>query len=289
MPLIEPIIRPPAEADSLLLQVTTGCSANDCTFCGAYLIKPFRVKSQQEIFQDIDDAARTSADSRRVFLLDGDALALNNRQLLPILDKLNVSFPRLTRIASYANGYNITCRTDAELRELHDRNLRLVYVGLESGNQEILSMCNKRSRAVEMIDAVRRAASVGIKSSVMVLLGLGGVRLSSSHVQDTVNALNLMQPRYLSLLSLMLVPGTKLHAQATRQQFVPLNAGQTLAECYDLLQGLNLSGTIFRANHASNYLSLEGRLPHDKPILLSRIRAALDGSIRLRNEAYRGL
>ncbi|MDD5218836.1 MAG: radical SAM protein, partial [Candidatus Omnitrophica bacterium] len=154
--IIEPIIRPPAEADSFLLQVTTGCSSNTCTFCGAYPGKPFRIKPLEEVFRDIEDGAAWFPGTRRVFLLDGDALAVRNEKLLPVLDKLVQSFPKLSRISSYANGYNLTQRSDEELKELYDRRLRLLYIGLESGSQAVLDRCRKRARAREMVEAVRR-------------------------------------------------------------------------------------------------------------------------------------
>lgn len=161
MPIIEPVIRPPSESQSFLLQVTTGCSANTCDFCAAYLEKSFKAKVFLEIKNDIKAGSREFPDCRRVFLMDGDALALNNRRLLPILDELNKSFPKLTRISSYANGYNITWRKKEELDELKSRKLSLIYMGLESGSQKILDYHNKRSKAKEMVDAVRMCQDAG--------------------------------------------------------------------------------------------------------------------------------
>jgi len=289
MPLVEPVIRPPSEAESFLLQVTVGCSANSCSFCGAYRKKPYRLKDREEIESDIGEWSRLSPETRRVFLLDGDALSAGNDVLLPVLDRLNGTFARLARVASYANGFNITGRSDEELRELAERNLRLVYIGLESGSQEVLDRCRKRSSADEMVTAVRRADAAGIKSSVIVLLGLGGKDLRGRHVQGTVTALNRMQPRYLSFLTLMLVPGTPLARQAERGEFELPDQEEFLRESRDIIAGLELEGTIFRANHASNYLPLAGRFPQDKEALLSTLRAALDGRTPLRPEGYRGL
>jgi radical SAM superfamily enzyme YgiQ (UPF0313 family) len=289
MPLVEPVIRPPSEAESFLLQVTVGCSANSCSFCGAYRKKPFRIKDREEIEGDIEEWGRLSPETRRVFLLDGDALAVGNDVLVPVLDRLDGAFPRLARVASYANGFNITGRSDEELRELAERKLRLVYIGLESGSQEVLDRCRKRSSADEMVTAVRRADAAGIKSSVIVLLGLGGKDLRDRHVEGTVAALNRMQPRYLSFLTLMLVPGTPLARQAERGEFEQPGQEELLRETRDIIAGLELEGTIFRTNHASNYLPLAGRFPQDKEALLSSLRTALDGKTPLRPEAYRGL
>lgn len=289
MPIIEPVIRPPAEAESFLLQVTTGCSANSCTFCGAYMGKPFRVKPFDEIRADIMVWAHRYPATRKVFLMDGDACVLDNKQLIPILDELNNAFPKLTRIAAYANGYNVTCRSHDELHELSSRKLSLLYLGLESGNQAVLDMCRKKATRDEMVTAVVRAGQAQIKSSVIVLLGLGGRMYSREHVNDTIIALNAMQPRYLSFLSLMLIPGTPLYAQKMQGIFEELSSHELLQEMHDIIQGLTLNKTIFRSDHASNYLSLEGRFPHDKQRILSVLHEALAGKISLRSEFLRGL
>jgi radical SAM superfamily enzyme YgiQ (UPF0313 family) len=289
MPIIEPAIRPPSEADSFLLQVTLGCSSNQCGFCGAYLNKPFKIKDTVEIFSDIEKAAKRYPDTRRVFLMDGDALVLNNSLLLPILEKLRTAFPGLARVSAYANGYNISSRRDSELRELYRNKLSLIYMGLESGSETVLRRCNKRSSAGEMVTAVRRCQEAGIKSSVIVLLGLGGKEYSREHVRGTIEAVNIMQPRYLSFLSLMLVPGTFLAEEAANGAFVELDQMTLLKEAQDIIAGLKLDKTIFRCDHASNYLPLEGRLPQDKEKLLTTINMALSGDLRLRPEYLRGL
>ncbi|MFA5879205.1 MAG: radical SAM protein [Candidatus Margulisiibacteriota bacterium] len=289
MPIVEPVIRPPAEANSLLLQITTGCSANSCIFCGAYKLKPFSVKKYTEIFADIDTAKKVYPDTRKVFLMDGNALVLTNEKLLPILERLNQVFPKLTRISAYANGDDLAYRSQVELQNLASFKLSLIYLGLESGSQKILDKCKKRPTVQEMIQAVQKAQAVGIKSSVMVLLGLGGRELSELHVKETIKALNKMQPKLLSFLTLMLIPGTELYFQAQQNQFQELNAKEFVRETYDLLIGLELKQTVFRSNHASNYLNLEGRLPQDKAQLLFTIQAALQNKVNLKPEFFRGL
>lgn len=289
MPLIEPIIRPPAEVDSLLLQVTTGCSANTCTFCGVYRHKPFAVMPEATVFTDIAGAAQEYPETRRVFLLDGDALAVANARLLPIIDTLRASFPRLSRVSSYANARNITTRSDDELRELAGHGLKLIYLGLESGSQAVLDSCRKQATVDEMVDAVRRADAAGIKASVIVLLGLGGRKLSREHVAGTIAALNRMQPRYLSFLSLMFIPGTPLAKAAKSGEFVELDARELLREARDILAGLELARTIFRSDHASNHLALAGNLPTDQASLLAQLDAALAGETSLRPWFMRGL
>lgn len=289
MPVIEPAIRPPAEAGSFLLQVTAGCSANVCTFCGAYAGKSFRAKPAEEVFADIDEERALNPGARRVFLMDGDALALSNARLLPILDRLAAAFPKLTRVSSYACGDQLARRSDGELRELRERRLSLVYLGLESGSREVLERCRKRASVEEMIEGVRRAEAAGIISSVIVLLGLGGEERSAAHIRDTIRALNRMQPRLLSFLSLMLVPGTPLWGEARRGRFHARDPAGLLREARDILAGLELRRTVFRSDHASNHLSLAGRLPADKDALLRLLDLALEGKVPTRPESFRGL
>lgn len=289
MPIIEPIIRPPAEAESLLLQITTGCSRNTCTFCGAYREKSFAIKTYEEIKHDVLFYAKKYPNTRRIFLMDGDALVTQNQKLIPILDCILENFPKCARIASYANGYNITCRSENDLKELYSRKLRLIYMGLESGSQEILTRCHKRATVKEMVEAVCRLREVGIKSSVIVLLGLGGKKHSHIHIRATIEALNTMQPRYLSFLSVMLIPGTPLYDSARRGEFDELSSRQLLVEMKNILKGLELKKTIFRSNHASNFLPLEGRLPHDKKKLIATIDEALEGRVKLIPDFFRGL
>ncbi|MBN1410425.1 MAG: radical SAM protein [Spirochaetales bacterium] len=289
MPVIHPIIRPPSEADSFLLQITTGCSSNTCSFCGAYRDKKFTIKDLPEIIDDIDLMATRDLGVRRVFLMDGDALAVKNKLLLPVLSRLKRSFPRIKRISSYANDYNILSRSAEELKTLSDLGLKLIYIGLESGSQKILDACGKRSTVKGMIETVRKAGEAGIKSSVIALLGLGGRHSSREHAVKTAEAVNAMQPDFLSLLSLMLIPGTPLYESARQGRFIELNPSELLMEMQDILSMLELKRTVFFANHASNYLSLEGRLPGDKNRMLETIKAALEGRKSLRPENSRGL
>ncbi|MBU1998347.1 MAG: radical SAM protein [Candidatus Omnitrophica bacterium] len=289
MSIVEPVIRPPAEADSFLLQVTLGCSSCSCSFCGAYKNKTFHVKDQKEILTDIHKYASRHSDTRRVFLMDGDALVLNNCKLVPILKELNQAFPRLCRISSYANGCNITRKSDQELTELYEHKLSLIYLGLESGSQYILERCGKSSGVDEMIEAVHRMDLAHIKASVIVLLGLGGRQYSAEHVIGTIEALNRMQPRYLSFLSLIVIPDTPLAEEVKKGGFEELDSLELLKESYEIIKGLDLKKTIFRSDHASNYLALDGVLPKDKIKLSNVLKSAIDGKIRLRPEILRGL
>lgn len=290
MPIIEPAIRPPSEAESILLQVTTGCSANTCTFCGGYVGKKFKVKSIEEIFGDIDYYAEYYPPTiKKLFLMDGDALILNNNKLLPILRRIHDKLPWVSKISSYANGFNITCRTEKELIELYDHKLKVIYMGLESGSQEILTLCHKKATVDEMVKAVQMTATVNIKTSLILLLGLGGKEHSQQHIIESAEAINKMQPYYLSFLSLMLVQGTTLFDQVKNGEFNMLDSKELLVETYEILKRLELKKTLFFCNHASNYLPLTGRLPMGKDKLLRTLEAAINGEIGLKPEIFRGL
>ena len=207
------VIRPPSEADSYILQVTYGCSHNRCTFCGTYPDKPFRARPIREVLEDILLAQTEIPDTRRVFLADGNALVLDTERLVTILDTLASAFPLLRRIGIYANARDILGKTDAELTELQHRKLEIVYLGLESGSDEVLRRVRKGITAAEMIEAGQKLRRAGIRASVIALLGLGGKELSEEHAQQTGRVVSAMNPEYLSMLTLMLVPGTELHRQ----------------------------------------------------------------------------
>lgn len=285
------VIRPPSEADSYILQVTYGCSHNRCTFCGTYRDKPFQVRPAEEVQQDLTLARQIVPDTRRVFLADGNALVLSARRLVTILDSLAAAFPNLQRVAAYANARDLLQKSREELALLRDKGLRLLYLGLESGHDEVLRRIHKGATAADMIEAVRRAQAEDIRVSVIGLLGIGGQELSLTHAEATGRVVSVMDPRYLSLLTLMLVPGTPLYEQWRQGTFQPLEPEALLSELRHVLLHLErLSGCVFRTNHASNYLPLAGTLPKDKPRLLATLDAALSrGRAVLRPEAWRAL
>lgn len=285
------VIRPPSEADSYILQVTYGCSHNLCTFCGTYPDKPFRVRPAGEVLQDIELAHHALPDTRRVFLADGNALVLSTQRLVPILKALGSAFPDLQRAGIYANAQDLLGKSPDELTTLRGLGLRIVYLGLESGSDAVLRRINKGATAAEMIAAVQRAQAAGIRVSVIALLGLGGTDLSAEHAAATGRVVSAMDPRYLSLLTLMLVPGTPLYQQWRDGVFQLPEPESLLAELRQVLLHLEgLSGCIFRTNHASNYLPLAGTLPKDRESLLATLDAALArGRSALRPESWRGL
>lgn len=285
------IIRPPSEAGSYILQATYGCSHNRCAFCGTYPDKPFAVRPLEEVLEDVTMAGQRFGETRRVFIADGNALVLRLAHLAAILDALHAAFPRLNRVGIYANAQDLLKKSEDELAILQRKKLQIVYLGLESGCDEVLRRVNKRDSAAEMIEAVHKAKRAGMQVSVIGLLGLGGVELSARHAAETGRVVSAMDPDYFSLLTLMLVPGTPLHRQAEEGSFrLPTPEG-FLGELRDVLAATGeLTHCVFRTNHASNYLPLAGVLSRDKAVLLAAIEEALSrGRQALRPEGWRAL
>ena len=285
------VIRPPSEARSYILQITYGCSHNRCTFCGTYQNKPFQIRPVEEVLEDIELAGQVMPRTRRVFLADGDALVLSTRRLVLILDALTTAFPRLERVGIYANARDLLRKSEADLELLRQKKLGIVYVGLESGSDEILRRVRKGATAAEMVEAVRKARAAGLCASVIGILGIGGSELSSEHAEATGRVVSGMDPEYFSMLSLMLVPGTELYRQWEAGEFQLIGPEAMLAELRQVIAHLEtLSCCVFRTNHASNYLPLAGTLPQDKARLLATLDEALTlGRSVLRPEAWRAL
>ena len=285
----EPVFRPPSEADSYLLPVTDGCSHNKCSYCAMYLTKRFSVRPEADVLEDIAMAAEVMPETRRVFLLDGDAMTIAAKRLVPILEALREAFPELQRVSSYTNAISINNKTDDELRMLRELGLSLGYMGLETGDEVVNDEIVKGATIDEQVEAVQRAQAAGMKMSVMVLLGMGGQARSREHAINTGKVLSRMDPRYISCLTVTPVEGTPLHAQVEAGTFEMITPEQTLDELELLVENLDVSKAIFRSNHASNYLPLGGRLPAEKDRLLEAIRAAQRGEVGLKPEWMRGL
>ena len=284
------VIRPPSEAGSFLLQVTYGCSHNHCAFCGTYMFTKFARRPLDEILAEIKATARYNPGMRRAFLCDGDAMCLDAAELLPILQSLKQSLPRLERVGIYANAANILAKTDAELESLGAAGLTIGYLGLESGNDDILKRMRKGSTADEMVEAVTRAQAAGIDMSVIVLLGLGSYQMSREHALDSASVASRMNPRYLSALTLMLIPKTALYARHQKGEFEVMDARSILQELRWFLAGVEVPGPcVFRTNHASNYLPVAGDLPQDKERMLAIIDRGLADSSMWRPESRRAL
>ena len=286
-----PVIRPPSEARSYILQVTYGCSYNRCTFCGTYQDKPFRVRETNQVMDDIELARSLRPNTRRVFLADGDALVLNANRLNHILDALNDAFPHLERVGVYANAQNLLRKSSDELKTLRIKGLGIVYLGLESGDDEVLKCIQKGATAAEMIAATAKAKQAGLLVSVIGILGIASLKGSTQHARLTGKVVSQMDPDYFSMLTLMLVPGTQLHQKWETGVFQLPDAEQMLVELHQVIENLDgLTNCIFRTNHASNYLALRGTLPRDRTRLLAALDAAIaQGPDVFRPEGLRGL
>lgn len=270
-----PQFRPPAEADSLILQIDEGCPYNRCTFCGMYRHVRYRRRTLKEIQSLIEDESRYAPDTRRVFLADGDVMRRPFPELHDILILLNQHLPALARVNLYATGNAILSKTNEELCALREQKLHTLYLGLESGDEATLQAVRKGETAELMIEAGRRAQACGLRVSVMILLGLGGQSRLREHAEATATALNAMQPRLLSALRVVPIPGTELHAAAESGTFTLLTEHQVVEELRLIVQNLNLTNSVFRANHSSNVIPLEARLPRDKARLLSQLEYLL--------------
>jgi radical SAM superfamily enzyme YgiQ (UPF0313 family) len=290
MHYVEPVFRPPSEAWSTLLQVTVGCSRNRCTFCGMYATKKFGLAPLDEIIEDIEEARR-HPQVRRVFLLDGDALAAPEENLASVLVRIRERMPWTERVGVYGDARSILAKGPEGMRRLRALGLGIVYHGIESGSPEVLRRVRKEVSFDEMAAVRDVMKASGVKHSVMALLGLGGEELSSEHARDTAKALTILDPDYIGLLTLMLVPGTALARAHDRGQFVLPDRTGMLRELRTVLAGLDVTSARFSANHASNYLPITGDLPVGKEDLLRLVDRCLeegDDSL-LRPEWRRGL
>ena len=267
------IFRPPSEADSLILQVTVGCSYNRCTFCGAYQGKRFRIKSFEEIKEDIDDVIVYQI--RRVFLADGDALIIPQKEFLQILSYLRKRLKGLERVGIYANAKDILRKDVEELKALKDSGLGIVYLGLESGDPEVLKRIKKNATVEQLIRAGKRVKQSGILLSVTVILCLGGVEGSQTHAQETGRVLSEMDPDYAGALSLMIVPGTPIEQEIETGRLVLPTPFGLIQELETMIENSHMTHCFFASNHASNYLPLRVQLPEEKEEALRRIREVL--------------
>ncbi len=293
LPYIEPVFRPPSEAHSLILQVTNGCSWNRCTFCEMYTQpqKRFRLKPQAETEQELEAVARSGATVRRVFLADGDAMTLSIRRLKLILQAINHFLPDVQRVSSYCLPRNLKNKTADDLAELEALGLKLYYVGCESGDDLVLERVNKGETFETSLSALGKIKAAGAKSSVMILNGMGGVKYSEQHAVNSARLMNEAQPDYLSTLVVSFPAGTDRYQQGFQGEFEALDQRGLFQEMYWLLDTLELENTIFRSDHASNYLVLKGTLNRDKPRLIQTVRNALENpdAANLRPEWLRGL
>jgi radical SAM superfamily enzyme YgiQ (UPF0313 family) len=283
------IIRPPSEANSILLQITVGCSRNKCTFCGAYKGERFRIKPDSIILADIAFAATHCRRQRRIFLCDGDGLIVPQKRLLNILEEIKRQLPWVTRVGAYANSKSLKMKTLDELKALKAHGLGILYMGLETGDDVTLKKINKGAGSEEMIQMGKKARAAGIKLSITVILGIAGKSRSNIHARETGRVLTAIDPEYVGALTLMLIPGTSLYQDYRNGKFSLLEPDDMLNELNTMIRATELSKGLFHANHASNYLPIKARLPKDKKKTLDLIDNALAGKIDLKPEFLRAL
>ena len=283
------VYRPPSEARSLILQVTIGCSNNTCTFCNMYKAKRFRIRSMEEIRADIEEARLLYGPAvRRVFLADGDAIILPTEKLVDILTMLKGVFPNLSRVTSYATPRDVLRKTPAELETLRNAGLDMVYTGAESGNDEILEGICKGVTSDEIIEAGRKLKTAGIRNSITLISGLGGKLYLEQHAIDSARLISAICPEYVGFLTLMLEPGTPMKQAVEEGKMQLLSPAEVATEMECFLENIDSPGTVFRANHASNYLMLKGTLNEDIPSMLAQIRTAREQGA-FRSEEWRAL
>ncbi len=283
------VFRPPSEAYSLIVQVTYGCSHNTCAFCDMYKDKRFALRPMEEILEDFQMARQAYRRVEKVFLADGDALVRRASELYTILDTIRELFPECRQVTCYGSPSSIRIRSMEELNTLREKGLTMVYMGLESGSDAVLTLMRKGHPAAEIIEMGQKVRQCGLKLSVTAITGLGGPDLLEQHAVETAKALNAMNPEYIGMLTLVVEEETPLYDWVRSGEFRLLTQAQVLEETRLLVENLDSPGSIFRMNHASNYLLLRGTLNQDKEAMLAEIRRAREDMSTLRPEAWRGV
>lgn len=284
------VYRPPSEAYSLIVQCTLGCSHNKCAFCNMYKDKKFSIRPVEEVLRDLAEARSYERRIERIFLADGDALILPMDYLLTVLDYIRDHFPTCKRVAAYATTKAIMRKTDDELRTLREHGLGIVYIGLESGNEELLKKFCKGVTAEEIVLNAIRCKQAGIATSVTAINGMAGANGDwQAHAIDTAKAVSRMKPDYIAFLTLRVYSGTPLHDWIASGEFKMMEPPELMRETRLFLEHIDSDGSVFRSNHASNYLPLGGTLNRDREALIHTIDEALDGKVRLRRAVELGL
>ncbi len=284
------IFRPPSEAYSLLIQVTIGCSHNKCTFCSMFKSKQFRVRDMNEVLEDLETARQTYRRVDRIFLCDGDALCLSTEKLLVILDRIRELFPECRRVSVYGSAKDVLRKTSQELETLREHGMGMIYLGAESGSEKVLKAICKGVTREEMIQAVRKIEDAGIPASVTFISGLAGKEGWEDHAIETGKMISEMNASYVGLLTLMLDARAPIVDQINRGELTLLSAEEVVAETYLLLKHANpTKECVFRSNHASNYVSLRGNLPFDKPRMMEQLQRAMENTGLLKDERFRML
>jgi len=283
------VYRPPSEANSLIIQVTIGCSHNECTFCSMYKGKQFRIKDVSAIKNELKEYRKIHRYVKRIFLADGDAFILKTKDLVEILSEIRSLFPECERISSYATPQDILNKSDEDIDLLRRCGLTLLYMGVESGSDRILLEINKAVTAKDMIMAGQKAIKCGMQLSVTLIAGLGGVERSKEHALESAKVISEINPDYVGLLTLMIEKDTLIYDKVKSSEMVLLSPKEVMVETYEFIKNLNVSNCLFRSNHASNYLSLGGSLNRDKENILNQIEMHLEDENDFRDERYRAL
>jgi len=272
----EPLFSPPSEGRSVIIQITLGCSWNKCSFCEMYTSKQFKARSEEAIFKDIDAFIPYADQITKVFLADGDPLVLSNNRLLPILDKITATFPKLRRISTYASPSNLSRKSTEELTALKNAGLTLLYVGIESGDSDVLHAIQKGETYETTIEGLNKSKAVGMDSSVMIINGVGGKLLTEQNAIHSAEVLNATQPKFASTLVLTAHKGMPHYKDRYQGEFIELSNIELYQEMLVFMNHLNLNETIFRSDHASNKLVLKGILGRDKEKFITQIQHAID-------------
>lgn len=284
-----PVYRPPGEWKSFLVQATIGCSHNGCTFCGMYKGKKYRIRPVDDILWDISEMSYYNNSFEKVFICDGDAIAMPTEDLLKILRHIKIAFPHCRLISTYAGPKPTLSKTPEELSELRRAGLGRAYLGIETGLEDVLFSTNKGVNREQMLSAGLALRDAGIDLWGIILIGLAGRQRSLENARQTANLINLMKPDHLSAMNYTPVEGTKLGNQALRGEFQVLSASESLSETAELIRHLDVTGMHFTSDHASNYLPLKGTLNQERERLLSLIDGAISGTVKIRSEFSRGL
>ncbi len=284
------IYRPPSEARSLIVQITIGCAHNACTFCSMFKDKTFRIRDPKEVLEDINDARGRYRNIDKIFLADGDALCLSNDKLLLILNHIRKVFPECRRVGIYGSPHDALRKSKEELVELKEAGLGIIYIGAESGSEEVLKRIKKGVTGEQLIEGVRKIESAGIPASVTFISGMGGKELWKEHAIETGKMISRMEASYVSLLTLMLDPITEIYKQINNGEFKLLSAEEIVVETALMLDNINLKkACVFRSNHASNYVSLKGTLPEDIGQMKKELEEVMQDLDMLKDERFRRL
>lgn len=272
----EPVFRPPGEANSVIIQATLGCSWNKCAFCEMYSSKSFSVRNEQEVLTEIQKLSKYYVGAKKIFLADGNAFVLSAKKLKPLLEQINASFGRIQRASSYALPKDILNKTDAELKELRAQGLKLLYVGIETGDDELLKLINKGETYNSTLDGILKAQQAGIDTSIMILNGLGGKKYSQQHALNSAKIINAINPKLLSTLTLSLPYGQQHFQSKFKGEYIQQSVNELFEELKLFIENLDVSNVIYRSDHVSNNLILKGVLSKDNAKLISEIDRAIE-------------